>query len=688
MEPIQSIFSPRSIAVVGVTENPDRLGHLLFKNILDYGFDGAVYPFCATGGEVLGRKAMTRLSELQAEVDLVLLTVPLAEAGDALRDCARLKPRAVVLLSSGFGETGPEARRLDKAIQSLAAGGTRVMGPNCRGLFDANRRLNATLYRDVPRTRGNIAFVTQSGSYGGLLFDQVRLRGLGLSRFASVGNQMDLDSTDFLEAMGEDDHTDVIGLFVEEVRDGARFVQVAAELSMKKPVVVFKAGRTVTGGRAAQAHTGSDPGNLAVFEAAARQAGLLLAHDTDHFFDMITALSCYARQLPASDAVAIAGVSGGPAVTAADVCEQSGLRLAALEPATRKAIGALLPQSGTAQNPVDLTPEIDPQNLAACADLVLGDKGVAALIALNVGMDRPEFAQAFVAARDKHAKPVLAFAAAAPGVTAALTRAGICVYPTPERAVQACQALVSYRRMLEIQKRKGIMPRVAPAAAVPGSAAERRSAPRPSVSLDGADSLARLRAAGLPTALLAVLEQPKEVGPATAHAPWPVTLHLPGRGKIPAIQIEGLTTRKQVARAYATMKRKAGKTPILLLRSVEPSLSTLCVEGWRDPVFGCVLRIGLSGAFSELLRDQAVRVCPIRRTDAEAMLQELRGWPLLARAWEGAQGGAAAVAELLVKFSDLLLAQADLQEVKLDPVVLIGGEAIVEAAHARVLRPS
>jgi len=683
---LEPLFTPRSLAIVGVTENPEKLGHLLLKNLLDSGFLGELHAVCATGGEVLGRKTLPSLKEVKGEVDLVLLTVPNPETISALREAARLEPKVVVVLSSGFGETGLAGKKVEREIHALFHGtGTRVVGPNCRGVYDAHNRLNATLYREVPRNRGNISFVTQSGSYGALLFQEVRQRGLGISKFASIGNQIDLDHTDFLEALGMDDRTDVIGLFAEEIKGGARFVQVAAEISIKKPIVLFKGGRTAAGSKVAEAHTGSVSGSSEVFEAAARQAGILLARDTEHFFDTIAVFSAIARNLPANENVGVLAVSGGPTVTAADLCEELGLRLVPLEPSARKAVRALIPESGSDVNPVDMTPEIDPIHYGPCVDAVLGDKNVSGCVVIDVGVDRPELARAVVDGRAKTSKPVVAFLAGVPEVASTFVRAGIPIFPSPERAVRAYHALVSYRKMLEVQKRKGIIAR--PATLTP-TKAPGKGKPKPlrPVALAAADAKALLAEAGLPVLHEAIVHGLKEAGVFVEEHGWPVALRV--RGKKPTADgaIADIGSRKELERALHALRHKAGKAGLVLERHVQRIEGELRVVGWRDPVFGCALRVGLSGAFSEILRDVAIRVCPIRRTEAEGMLQELLGWPLLAHSLATARLEPVKVAEVLVKLSDLLVARADLAELVLDPVGLARGKVLVIGATGTVLR--
>ncbi len=691
MNPLESLFTPRSIAVVGVTENPEKLGHLLLKNIVDAGFGGDLYPVCPTVAEVVGRKTLPSLGEIRSDVDLVLVSVPSHETIAVIKDAARLHPKVLVILSSGFGETGIAGKKLEKEIHAIfAEGGTRVVGPNCRGVYDAHHRLNATFYRDVPRNRGNISFVTQSGSYGALLFDEVRRRGLGISKFASIGNQIDLQHADFIELLGADDRTDAIGLFIEEIKDGSRFTQIAAEVSLKKPIVVFKAGRTQTGGRVAEQHTGSAVGSNEVFEAGARQAGIILARDTEHFFDTLTVLSSFSRNLPVNENVGILTVSGGPSVIAADLCDELGLKLHSLEPATRKTVRGLIPEAGADQNPVDLTPDIDPENYVPCVDAVLGDKNVAGCLAVDVGMDRPEFARAFIEARNRHGKPVVACLAGAPEVTSAFVRSGIPVFPSPERAVWAYQTLVIYRKMLEVQKRKGIMPRVAPAA-VPERPATGKTKPKPLQPrvLTGADAKAVLAEAGIPIVPECAVAGIRDAAAFLKDNGYPLTLRIPeGRAARTTAEpvIDGIANRKQFEKALHSLKKKAGKAPLILHRQVTHAPCTLRMVGWRDPVFGCVVRVGLSGVLSEILRDASVRVCPFRRTDAEGMLQEIRAYPLLAHALEGTKQDPARAAEVLVKISDLLLTRPEVVEVTLDPVVFSPGEVLVLSAQATVLR--
>ncbi len=451
MSDLKRLFEPRSIALVGVSREPTKMSHWLIRNVAEVGFPGAVYPISPSGGEILGYRTYPSLSALPEPVDLVLVSVASKAVREVILEASKNKAGAAVILSSGFGEIRDESgKALEGEILEIARdNGLRIMGPNCLGIYNAHRDLNGTYFATPPKFKGRISVVSQSGAYGGILVNEMNARGIGLGKLASIGNQMDIRHQEVMEYFCQDEDTDVIGVFVEGVKEGPQFLSVLREVSRIKPVVIFKGGRTSVGRRAAASHTGSLAGDFTIAAAAFRQAGALFAHTTEEFFDLLFALACNHDRLPRDGRLALITISGGPCVTASDYCEEMGLEVPELGEETRKRIREFIPFFAADSNPVDMTVGTLPENLGPCVDAILGDPDIGGAIAINWGWDVQEFAQAFVDAAARHEKPVLAFASENPVVQGIFRENNILNFPAPERAVRAYWGLVQYRKIKE-----------------------------------------------------------------------------------------------------------------------------------------------------------------------------------------------------------------------------------------------
>jgi acyl-CoA synthetase (NDP forming) len=408
--------------------------------VLSSGFDGEVVAVNPSGEEVLGLRTVPKLDHA---VDLALISVPAAAAPAAVADAARAGCGAAIVLSSGFGETGERGRAAEVAMRDAAARtGMRLVGPNCMGVVSARASgwLNGSYFWQLPARGGRVSMVSQSGAFGGMFFAEARRRTLGVARFLSVGNSIDVDVADVLEWLAGDAATGVVGVFVEGFRDGRRFVDAARACTARKPVVVLKAGKETSGARAAASHTGALAGVHGAVQSAFRRAGVTEAEDADEFFDALTALA--AAQVRSGPRVAILTISGGPGVLASDAAERLGLRLPVPSAATQQRIRELAPSFAAVGNPIDLTPQCPPEAFGPAIEAVFADAAYGGVVVINCGLDIPEFGQGVVAARKASGKPVTAFLLEVPRIEATLGEAGVPLLSSPERAVAAYRAMV------------------------------------------------------------------------------------------------------------------------------------------------------------------------------------------------------------------------------------------------------
>ena len=440
--PAQALFEPESVAVVGVPRTP-RPGQLFLRALLDPGYRGRIYPVNPNAQEILGLPCYPSVTSLPEAVDLAIIVVPAAAAVSVVRECAEKSVRVAVVFTAGFSELGTEEGRAREAELVAAArrGRLRLLGPNCMGVYVPKSGLGS--FPAMPSEQGPIAFVSQSGSLSNGLVWGGTERGLAFSKVISVGNQADLDISDFLEYLAEDPETEIIAAYIEGAKNGRRLWRALAEAGRRKHLVVWKVGRTRSGARAASSHTGSLAGEAEVWSGLLRQAGALQAGDLEELLDMLVALRHLGR--PTGRRIAIVTGPGGPAVSAADACEEAGLELAALSPETQAHLREAIGSAGTSvRNPVDVGLVLGgvAETYRGAVETTIGDPGVDAVVVIGGaarGGGWKDHIEGMARLARATAKPILqvAFGPGDPAVDRALARAGIPSFRSAERALRA-----------------------------------------------------------------------------------------------------------------------------------------------------------------------------------------------------------------------------------------------------------
>ena len=676
------LFAPRGVAVLGASRSPAKLGHRLVQNLVAPGFQGDVFPVNPSGEAILGKDSVTRVEDLPRGLDLALVSLPARAVLPAVRALGALGCRLCVVLASGFGETGETGRAVQNELRAIArATGMRIVGPNCMGVVNVRGHLNASYFWDVPTLPGGITFLSQSGAYGGLFFREARERSLGVAKFLSIGNQADLGFTECLGWLVDDPETRVVGLFVEGIRDGRAFVAAARRLAHRKPVVALKGGRAEAGRRAAGSHTGSLAGAWETYRAAFAAAGVVAVEETEELFDAIVTLEAHGARPPRDRTIAILTISGGPSVVAADAAEAAGLQVPALPEERRLALRAHLPDFGADGNPVDMTPQMEASGFEPSVRLVLEAPEISGAVAIDIGLDRPEYADALIAAQAATGKPVVACTVDTPGMDGRLRAAGVPLVPGPERAVRAYRALV---RHAELRRRPETAPAPRPARMLSAELAGRLLATRG--PLDQADTRALLTVYGVPfprERLVATVEEAlsaaREIGyPLVVKTARPDVLHRTEVGGV----VLGVGSREALTRAVRGLESRLGPGPLLVQEEV-PRGFELLVGARRDPSFGPTVLVGLGGVLAEVLREVSIGLAPLARDEARAMIVEGRRAALL-RGYRGAPAvDEGALADILVGVGDLLVEHAAIAELDLNPLIASGGRVV--AVDALVL---
>lgn len=457
---LEPIFKPKSIAFIGASNDRRKWGEWMVWRPLHTGFRGALYPVNPREQQILGLPAFRSILDIPDEVDLAVITVPEPLVPQVMRECGQKGVRGAIVITAGFGEKGPEGRAAqDEVVRIAGEAGIRFVGPNCMGIVSTAGRLNLC-FAQAPRA-GTISFLSQSGTFGVYLYQMAAAKGYGLSKLVSMGNQADLNAADFLEYLAQDEDTRVIVLYIEGVQQGRRFFETAREVVKRKPIVIYKAGKTAAGSRATMSHTGSLAGTDAIFDAMCRQVGLIRAHEATHLFDMAEALAC--QQVPRGRRVAIVGGGGGQCVVTADYCASLGLEVPEFDAETQRRLQEeLAPHAPFPRNPVDLGGGLrSPMSLANIVDIVasldyidgiitnppagaFGRSGDLARIAIDA-------AEVVAAVPKKYGKPVIASGRrqeTAGIVQDILKGANIPSYDTPEECTRAMYALAQYGQTL------------------------------------------------------------------------------------------------------------------------------------------------------------------------------------------------------------------------------------------------
>jgi len=447
-EQLSYLFKPRSVAVVGASITPGKIGHEVFKNLAKYDYKGSVFPINPSSDAVLGFKAFATILDVPGQVDLAVLTTPSKIAATIMDECGRKGVKDVVIVSGGFKEAGLENVER-QTVEVARKYGIRIVGPNCIGVFDGNSRLDTFFQshdRMVRPSAGSVSFITQSGTFGATILEWAAESNIGISKFVSYGNRCDIDEGDLIQFFGSDPETRLIGVYVEGLDDGRKLYDEARKVTRSKPIVILKAGRTNLGSNAAKSHTGWLAGSFEVAEAAFRQAGMIAADNLEDFFDKVKALNM--QPLPVGAGIAMVTNGAGPCVMAADQIEQAELHLAALSSSTKSKLTANLPlYCLVSQTTIDLTGSATSKDYNTALTALVADPNVGVLMPFFVFQDTPleEDIVTILGQIAKSGKSMIVCASGGPytrEMSKRIEALGIPVYETAERAVGAVEALI------------------------------------------------------------------------------------------------------------------------------------------------------------------------------------------------------------------------------------------------------
>ncbi len=467
VEKIRAIFEPASMAVIGASEDLSNFNGWAIYRPMTTGFRGMIYPVNPRHEKVFGMRCYPSVLNIPGEVDLAVIVIKAQFVPQVMKECVQKGVKGAIIMSSGFAEVGEEGRNLqNETVRIAEEGGIKFVGPNCLGVVSASANLNF-FFTQMPRS-GSISFVSQSGTLGIYLVNMAGNKGYGFNKFISVGNSASLNVTDYMEYLGQDPATKVIVMYLEGVNDGRRFIEVAKEVVKKKPVVVYKGGRSAAGSRAAMSHTASLSGSDAVFDAACKQAGIIRCQECFHPFELAEALS--GLPIPNGKRISIIG-SGGQCLTTADACSLLGLELPEFNDETKKRLKALLPEHAPIPtNPMDTAATRESLVLPKFLDIILSQDYIDGCIIPGAtgGGDTAENIRRLLAEGEgvvevmkKYNKPLVAYALPGGSQIAlnVLRRAGVPVYAVPEETARAMWGVMEYgevRRKAEADAKEAV----------------------------------------------------------------------------------------------------------------------------------------------------------------------------------------------------------------------------------------
>jgi acetate---CoA ligase (ADP-forming) len=695
--PLDSIFKPKSIAIIGASRKKGSIGREILHNLMEYEFNGKIFPVNPSADVIHSIKCFPSVSAIPDPVDLAVIVVPKAQVLDSVAECGQKGIRGLVVITAGFKEVGGEGKILEQQLKNrVREFGMRMVGPNCMGLIntDMTVRENCTFAPTEPLT-GNVGFMSQSGALGVAILNIARKVNLGFSYFVSMGNKTDISGNDLLEYWEDDPRTELILMYLESFGNPRKFTQIARRITRHKPILVVKSGRTTQGARAASSHTGAMAGMDIAIDALLEQCGVLRVNTVEELFDLGIGFSN--NPFPRGNRVAILTNAGGPAIMATDACVSAKLAMAEFSTATRTALMNYLPDEASVLNPVDMIASANKDSYAYCLELILRDEGVDAVIVVFVPpmMVNPiDIVRAIEQVRKKYAKPVLGVFMARDEFFEEINQVvpdHLPLYLFPESAVHTLSAMVRYFQWrthphsevrhfsVDSEKVRGIL-RLAKR--------ERRE------RLTIVESMEILRAYGIPIARYVLARTREEVFSAAREIGFPLVLKIVSPDLSHKTEAGGvavdLRTEMEVGIAFDRMNEQLGARA--LIETVKGYLVQEMARGGKevilgmtlDPHYGPLLMFGLGGIFVETIKDVVFRITPITELESREMIRQIRGHALL----EGVRGEPAVdfslLAESLQRLSQLTTDFDEIIEVDVNPFLASSAPQDSKALDARI----
>ncbi|MFO5494909.1 MAG: acetate--CoA ligase alpha subunit, partial [Cuspidothrix sp.] len=690
INPLDVIFAPKTVAIIGASEKPGSVGRTLLWNLITNPFNGTVFPINPKRNSVLGIKAYATIFDVPEKIDLAVIATPAPTVPQIISDCVKAGIKGAIIISAGFKEAGTKGIALEKEILEIAhRGKIRIIGPNCLGVMSPISGLNATFASKMAQP-GNLGFLSQSGALCTSILDWSLQENVGFSAFVSIGSMLDIGWGDLIYYLGDDPNTKSIVIYMESIGDARSFLSAAREVALTKPIIVIKAGRTEAAAKAAASHTGSLAGSDAVLDAAFRRCGVLRVNSISDLFDMSEVLAKQPR--PKGPRLTILTNAGGPGVLATDTLIESKGELAPISEEVINSLNEILPPQWSHNNPIDILGDADPQRYTKALEIAAQDPhsdGLLVILTPQAMTDPTKIAQGLKPYAQMPNKPILASWMGGEDVAQGqqiLNRQGIPTYAYPDTAARIFSYMWRYSYNLKGIYETPVLPNLEcnsnshNCALVETIINDARKARR--TILTEFESKEILAAYGIPVVAGSIAKNAEEAVEFAEKIGYPVVLKLYSQTITHKTDVGGvqlnLRNAEAVKKAYhlieTSVLQKAKPEDFLgvtVQQMVKTSGYELIIGSSLDPQFGPVLLFGAGGQLVEIFQDSSIALPPLNTTLARRMMEQTK----IYKALKGVRGresiNMAALEELLVVFSHLVVEQPWIKEIDINPLLAI-----------------
>jgi len=678
-----NFFNPKSVAIIGASNKPGKIGNVVVKNMINCGYKGKIFPVNPKEAVIEGLGCYPSVDRTPIPPDLAVISVPAAGALAAAEACGKYGVKNLIVITAGFKETGKKGLELERKLVDICRQfKMRLLGPNCVGLLDTHVPINASFAAGFPK-KGGIAFISQSGAMVLSILDWSHKAGLGFSKFISLGNKADLTETHFIEEAAEDPHTQVILCYIEDVENGSHFLEAVRAVSRKKPVIILKAGTSQSGALAASSHTGALAGSDLAYETAFRQCGVIRAGNMPDLFDLAVAFT--SQPVPRGDRVAVITNSGGPGIIATDTIELKNLKMARFTKETIAALRSNLPAESNIYNPVDVLGDAKAERYRFALEKTLADPGVdnAVVLVCPAAVTEPvETARVIIEVRKKYpGKPLFAAYMGGPKLEEGakiLEEEKIPCFTFPEQAINSINGLVSYARTKNLSAKTELLTfdnidQKTVKAVFYDVLKDKR------LVLLGSEAAEVVAAYGIDAAPTLLASSPEEAVDISGKIGYPVVLKVASPKIMHKTDVGGVKTGlespEKVRQGFLEIMDNVHRhLPRVIIYGVEvqkmmPQGTELIIGMTRDIQFGPLIAFGLGGIFVNLLKDVSFRLAKgLSYNEIEKMLTETKAYTLL-RGYRGEKpADTKAIIEMIARVAKLVNDFPEITEMDINPV--------------------
>lgn len=685
---LEKLFYPKSLAVIGASDKEGKLGYNVLRNLINHEYNGKIYPVNPKYDEIQGLEAFESVSEIEGNVDAAVSIVPAFSTPDVVEECFKKGIKFVSVQSAGFGESGEEGEKIKNELKNLVEKyDSHILGPNCTGIINVNNGMCQSIGQVGELEPGNVGLIAQAGVYAtGILWGLRKI--MDFSMIATIGNKLDIDETDVLKYMGNEESIDVITLYLEDIERGGKFLDIAKDIVPDKPIILLKGGRTEEGQKTATTHTGSIGGPKEVYDTIFHEAGIIQAENNDHMFDLARAFS--KQPLPKAGRMMVITYSGSQGITATDTLNENGLELAALQENTKKEIEETIPDIIEGSNPADLTFDQTPEQVREIIETAKEDEEVGGFIANLQPEILDKYVKEFEGLKNGE-KPVLISVTSrefAMDEIVDMENIGYPVFATPERAAKVASEMWDYnsQEVGDVSQEKFEVNEKRAKEIIEKSFREDRE------MISGFRALEIFESYGIPIVEHYLAEDPEEASKIVDELNDPVAMKIESKDITHKTDVGGveLDVEENVGSVFKEIKNrvisKAGINENQIDGiSIQPMLTqgkeTLIGSTYENIVNRHIIKFGLGGKYTEVFRDTAAKTVPLDSKDAEEMIKET---DYIKELLQGVRGEEACDEDLiknsLLRLSQLVEDFPEIKEVEANPfLVQSDGAAVIDA---------